>query len=137
PAAELLERGRRAAEQLLRSGHVARGTAILDEVLASVGTHLARTPRRALVSLAASRAKLRLRGLGYRERDTSQIAAERLTEIDVYWSVSTALGMVDNIRAADFQTRHLLRALGAGEPYPVARALAPDACSSSAVSDCG
>ncbi len=132
PAAELLELRRRAAEQLLRSGHVARGTKVLDEVLASVGTHLARTPRRALLSLAASRAKLRLRGLGYRERDTSQIAAERLTEIDVYWSVSTALGMVDNIRAADFQTRHLLRALVAGEPYRVARALATEACFSSA-----
>jgi hypothetical protein len=40
--------------------------------------------------------------------------------------------MVDNIRAADFQTRHLLRALGAGEPYRVARALATEACFSSA-----
>jgi eukaryotic-like serine/threonine-protein kinase len=39
--------------------------------------------------------------------------------------------MVDNIRAADFQTRHLLRALGAGEPYRVARALATEACFSS------
>ena len=43
--------------------------------------------------------------------------------IDTCWSVAMGLGIVDNIRGADFQGRHLLLALDAGEPYRIARAL--------------
>jgi hypothetical protein len=43
--------------------------------------------------------------------------------------------MLDPVRAADFQARHLLLALRAGEPYRVARALATDACFSSLSGD--
>jgi hypothetical protein len=45
----------------------------------------------------------------------------------VFWSVSTALGNIDNVRANDFQTRHLLLALKLGEPYRIGRALAAEA----------
>jgi eukaryotic-like serine/threonine-protein kinase len=131
-AAEVLELRRRAAEQYLRSGHLEDGLAVLATVLGAVSARLAVTPRRALASLVWRRAQVRLRGLGFVERDSSQIAAEALTRVDIFWSVSTALGMVDNIRAADFQSRHLLLALAAGEPYRVARALATEACYSSA-----
>jgi hypothetical protein len=37
------------------------------------------------------------------------------------------LGIVDTVRGADFQTRNLLWALAAGEPYRIARALAVEA----------
>jgi hypothetical protein len=131
-AADILELRRRAAEQYLRSGHLEEGLAVLATVLGAVSARLAITPRRALASLVWRRAQVRLRGRGYRERDSSQIAAEALTRVDIFWSVSTALGMVDNIRAADFQSRHLLLALAAGEPYRIARALATEACYSSA-----
>jgi serine/threonine protein kinase len=131
-AADMLEMRRRAAEQYLRSGHLEDGLAVLATVLGAVSARLAVTPRRALVSLVWRRAQVRLRGLGYQERDSTQIAAEALTRVDIFWSVSTALGMVDNIRAADFQSRHLLLALAAGEPYRIARALATEACYASA-----
>jgi serine/threonine protein kinase/tetratricopeptide (TPR) repeat protein len=125
--AEQLEFRRRAAEQLLRSGHIDEGLSVLRTVLQTMGMKLAETPWRALLSLLMRRAYLKARGLKFRERDASQIAPEQLTRIDTCWSIAVGLGIVDVIRGADFQVRHLLLALEAGEPSRVARALTVEA----------
>ncbi|HUS68752.1 MAG TPA: AAA family ATPase [Kofleriaceae bacterium] len=130
-AAEALELRRRAAEQLLRCGHLDDGLRALETVLGAVGMRLARTPRRALWSLVRRRMRARMRGLGFTERDPSQVSAEALTRVDICWSVAAGLGLTDTIRGADFQTRHLLLALAAGEPYRISRALAMEAAYSS------
>lgn len=122
-AAENLELRRRAAEQFLRSGHVDRGLAAIRDVLKAVGMKLPAGPKSALLSILLRRGWLRLRGLGFRERDASQISAERLMQIDVCWTVAAGLGIIDVIRGNDYQARQLLLALRAGEPYRVARAL--------------
>ncbi|HEY2748995.1 MAG TPA: hypothetical protein VGL86_30450, partial [Polyangia bacterium] len=96
----------------------------LRTVLGAVGMRFPSTPARALTSLLFKRAHIRLRGLKFQERDQSQISAEMLTRIDTCWSAASGLSMVDTIRSADFQARHMLLALEAGEPYRVARALA-------------
>ncbi|MBS1148516.1 MAG: pknB 32, partial [Myxococcaceae bacterium] len=124
---EALELKRRGAEQLLRSGHVDRGLAALREVVAGVGMTLAPVPWRAAVALLYRRAHLLLRGLEFNERPESAIDPAILRRIDVCWSVSVGLAMIDTIRGASFQTRQLLLALDAGEPYRVARALAAEA----------
>ena len=124
---DALEWRRRAADQLLRSGHIDAGLAMVTGVLAQVDMELPRTPRRALMSLLLRRAHLRLRGLRFEEREPGTIAASELTRIDVCWSVGVGLGVVDHIRGADFQTRNVLLSLDAGEPYRVARALALEA----------
>jgi eukaryotic-like serine/threonine-protein kinase len=126
-SARALDFERRAAEQLLRAGYVDEGLEALRAVLDEVGMHMASSPQRALASLISRRAQLRVRGLRFKEHDTSQISAEELTSIDVCWSAAIGLGMIDPIHGADFQTRHLLLALKAGEPYRVARALALEA----------
>jgi hypothetical protein len=119
-----LEYRRRAAAQLLMSGHLDRGVAVLRDVLAASGMRLAASPRRALISLLLRRTLLRLRGLGFRETMIGRVPARELMRIDTCWSAAQGLGVVDTIRAADFQARHLLLALRAGEPYRVCRALA-------------
>jgi hypothetical protein len=124
---DALEWRRRAADQLLRCGHIDAGLAAITSVLAQVGMELPRTPRRALVSLLLRRAQLRLRGLRFVEREPGQIPAAQLTKIDACWSVGVGLGIVDHVRGADFQTRNVLLSLEAGEPFRVVRALALEA----------
>ncbi len=118
-----LECQRRAAEQLLISGHIEEGLEALEAVLAEVGEKLPKTPTRALWSVIWGRSRLWLRGLGFKERHESEISARDLTRVDVYRSVAHGLGVVDTIRGVDFQTRGLLLALKTGEPLRIGHAL--------------
>ena len=124
PEGESLDLRRRAAEQLLRAGHIDDGLTTLEGVLAAVDLELPKTPTRALMSLLYRRAQLSVLGTGFTESDAASVPADDLARIDVCWSVGNGLGAVDIIRGADFQARHLLLALRAGEPYRIARALA-------------
>ncbi len=122
-AAPSLDFRRRAAQQLLMGGHIKEGLELIRSVLAAVGFALPAGPRRALFSLLLKRLQIKLRGLNFTERDASQIPEADLVRIDTCWAVAAGLGAVDLIRGADFQSRHLLLALKAGEPYRVARAM--------------
>jgi serine/threonine protein kinase/tetratricopeptide (TPR) repeat protein len=124
--ADALELKRRAAEQLLRSGHIDEGLQAINDVLSQVGMTLAKSPWRALGALMFRRAHLALRGTDFRERTAAEVGPQLLQQVDVCWSVSVGLAMVDTIRGASFQTRQLLLALDSGEPYRVARALAAE-----------
>ena len=124
---QALDLQRRAAEQLLMGGHIEEGLDVIQTVLSAVGLKLAAGPKRALLSLLIRRLHLRLRGIDFVKRDMSTIREEEILRIDICWAVAAGLGMVDTIRAADFQTRHLLLALRAGELYRVARALSLEA----------
>lgn len=126
-AAETLDLTRLASTQLLISGHVDEGLALLRTILGPMGLSMPATPRQALLSLIRHRALLRLRGLRFRARDETQVSAEDLTRIDLCWSAVAGLSVIDPILGADFQTRGLLLALRAGESFRVARALAMEA----------
>jgi serine/threonine protein kinase len=124
---EALDLRRRAALQFLTSGHVDDGLAALRTVLGEVGLRLTRTPRESLWSLLFRRLQLRLRGLHFRPRAAEQLSPEEVRRIEVCWTAGVGLSMVDTVQGAYFQTRGLLLALQAGEPYQLARALALEA----------
>ena len=127
PPIEFLDLRRRGAEQLLMSGHIDEGLTVLTDLLQRTRLKLAPSASRALVRLIARQVYIRARGLRFRERSEGQIPAAELVRLDTCWSVAVGLGLVETIRAAELQSRHLLLALKTGEPYRVARALAVEA----------
>jgi hypothetical protein len=123
PGAALALR-RRGTEELIRSGRLDEGRAVAAEALADAGLRFARAPLRALLG---QRALLRLRGRRFRRRSVEEIAPRDLARVDLCWSLSSGLGLMDPVQGAHFQVRSLLLALRAGEPYRVARGIAGEA----------
>ena len=123
-AEEALELRRRAAEQQLLSGHIDAGLETFEQVLESIGMSMPNSLLQTGRSIAIHRAKLKLRGLKFKETDASQIPRDELLRLDACRSVSTGLSNVDPTRGLDFGTRYLLLALKAGEPFRVALAFA-------------
>ena len=129
PASGLLrfELSRRVAENLIKSGRIERGLDSLRRVLAEQGIDISPTRRRARWSLVAQRAKLMIRGMGFKPRAESEVAARDLARLDALHSVASTVAMIDHIRGGVLQTKHLLLALRLGEPRRIHRALAAEA----------
>jgi tetratricopeptide (TPR) repeat protein len=126
-AASRLEYRRRAAEQLLLSGHVDRGLSELRAVLAEVKLAVPETARRALLALVWARFKLRVRGLRWKPRDLSQISRQDLERLELHKTIGQGLAFVDTVRGFFFNARGLMLALRTGERTAVARALVLEA----------
>jgi tetratricopeptide (TPR) repeat protein len=125
---EALDLRRRAAEQLMRAGEMVRGLDAARGVLAAVGLPLPRTMLGAFLALLWFRLLIRLRGLRFVRREAGDvIAPAELTRIDVCWSVAFTLPYADPLAAGVCHARHVLLALGAGDPVRAARALAMEA----------
>jgi hypothetical protein len=121
--AEAREVRRRAAMQLLISGHIDAGLDVLRDVLRDLGVGFPGTPRRALASLMLQQARLLLRGLRFRSREADEVPADDLARIEICWSAAVGLSTIDVIRGADFQARALLLSLRAGETSRITRSL--------------
>ncbi len=131
-AADALELEQKAAHELLRAGLIDEGREVLDRLLTSVGIGMPSTPRRALASLLWRRARLKVRGIRFDPRDTSQVPREELAKMDIVWTAACGLSMTDWIHGAAFQALNLLLALDAGESMRVRRALFLEACHTAA-----
>lgn len=123
---------RRAADQLLRSGHIDEGLATIDEVLDLTGGRVPESRIGAVASLLWQRALLRMRGMRYRLR-LGELEPERVFRIDTHFLLSVGLGFIDGVRGFNFHTRTLRDALRLGEPGRLCRSLATEAVYVSAV----
>ncbi|HVE71819.1 MAG TPA: protein kinase [Thermoanaerobaculia bacterium] len=127
-----LELRRNAAQQLLISGHVDEGLAVIRTILASIDIPFPETRGETIKTLLTLRAKLALRGLRFKERALSEIPTKDLLRLDTCRAVALGLSSVDTMRGAVFQSRYLLLALDAGDPQRVAHALTME-CGYSAI----
>ena len=125
--AEVLDLQRRAAQQLLVTGHIDEGVAAMRSVLASEALVYPATPRRALLRAVGLRVRLALRGTRFKTRHESEISDRDLARLDACWHAGLGLTMTDHIRGAVFQGHALLLSLRAGEPLRLARSLAFEA----------
>jgi tetratricopeptide (TPR) repeat protein len=126
---EAFELRRRAAEQLLRSGHIDEGLAVFDGVLREVGLPPVSRRRWPVGALLVQRALLRVRrwrgpaGRAGRDEDRRKLAC--------CWSAVVGLAMISPVRMAEYQARHLRIALAAGEPQRIMLGLCAEAITSS------
>ena len=118
----------RAAIQLLRAGHIEAGLDVLRPVAEALGLALPPSPRRALANLVWYRTRIKLRRQIMRaRRSEAEVPPRQLRRIDLCWALGNGLVGVDLVRAAGYQSRHVLLASEAGEPYRISCALAKEA----------
>jgi hypothetical protein len=123
-AAQALDLKRRAAQQLLLTGHVDEGLARLAQVLRAEGITLPKTPAHALATILYGRCLLWLRGFAFQRLDPSLVAASARSRADVCWRVGIALGLTDVVRGHSLCLRAVFEALRTGDAYLVSRAIA-------------
>ena len=71
-------------EELLYSGHIDSGLEVLESVLKQVNLRIPGTGMRLLPEVLLGRLKLRIRGLGWRERGGAEYERKDLIRIDAY-----------------------------------------------------
>jgi tetratricopeptide (TPR) repeat protein len=118
----------KAASQLLRCGHLPQGLELLNNLLKQVGIHPARTRPTTVLSIAAYRARLSLKGI----RAPSATMARSMTEderlrLDLAWSGVLGLALIDPLRSAEFSARYVWLAIRSGDPYRVCLGFAAEA----------
>jgi serine/threonine protein kinase len=127
PASKRVDLERSAAEQLLTSGRIDEGAAVLHRVLATLGMRAPRSSASALFWLLVYRFLLLVVGLRFTHRDPKDVRPEDRVRIDALYSVTLGFVLVDVILGACMQARHLLFALRAGDDFQVMRAVSLEA----------
>ena len=115
---------RRAAHELLVSGHVHEGLELIGQVLDEIGERLPSSTGAAKRQLLWGWFKLAVRGTRFRERPPNAQSSVDELRLDIMRSASIGLSMVDLVPSAAFQARSVLIALGMGDRRRISYALA-------------
>jgi len=135
PDAEVFQYRRAAAEQLLVSGHISEGLALLRECMAAVGRQLPESSPSTRRALIANMLWLRVRGMRYREQPPNSGRPRDQVRLDLYRTASLGLSLVDAVPGALCQARALRTALQLGDRRRIGYALAYHAMYSAAAGE--
>lgn len=116
----------RAADQLMRSGHLDRGRPLLRVVARELGLELSGGVL-ALLGLLVNRARV---GWALRrppEPSPGPFDEQDLDRVDITWSMALGIALVDSVEGSRWQALNLLLTMKAREPYRLARALTVEA----------
>jgi tetratricopeptide (TPR) repeat protein len=121
----------KAAEQLLQSGDVRRGRAVVSKLLGTFGWRVPEAPWQILASIGLRRLQLSLRGFGHTTHSVQELSQQALVRLDASWALVSGLSLINTVYANYFQNHHMIYALAAGEPRRLLRALAAEAAHTS------
>jgi serine/threonine protein kinase len=115
---------RHAAHELLVSGHVHDGLALLRSALAEIGDELPTTPAAVKRQLVWRWLRIAVQGTKFRARKTPDVrtSVDEL-RLDMMRSASLGLSMVEPLTGASLQARAVLVAMRVGDPLRFAYAL--------------
>jgi hypothetical protein len=116
-----------AADQYLRTGHLADGDRLLQQAMADVGLSVSHRTLPLIVSTLFHRARA---GRLLKRIDESRPAATdewQVARLEVLWAATIGLALLDPIRSAHFSARHLYYSLSQGDEFRLALALASEA----------
>lgn len=131
PNDEALDLRTRAATQFVLSGRLDKGRVALRDVVTAVGLRFPNSPFEAKASLIVQRARLRMRGLAFRKRESLVPMPHDLRKrIDITEVAAMGLSLIDPLLSGLFQARNLLFAFRGGDPVRVAQGLAGQAACS-------
>jgi hypothetical protein len=114
---------REAADQLLTSGRLEEGTAVLRRVLHGVGLSVPRSPLTALFWLLVYRLWLTLIGTRYQERSPSEVPPREAMRLQAMLAAAQGFGLANVIDGACMEARYLILALRAGDRLHLLRAV--------------
>ena len=122
-ASEAVELRRRAVEQLLLSGHINEGRRLMRQLLRDQGIEPPRARPWIFIDIVVNQLLIRIRDLGLEELPDGPIDPEVKQRLDVTWSTTWGLSLIEPVEARALQCRHLLDAIEVGDPFSLTRAL--------------
>ncbi len=122
-----LELRRRAAAEWIEAGEQARGIAQGVSLLQELGIEPPTSRRALLWSIHCHRVSAWLRGERFDVRPLPELPTADRVRVDLLFNLTLTLSVIDLLRSAELQSRHLEAATELGDPYRLARALSVQA----------